>query len=117
MSSKDLFDLKIIDEIIMEPLGGAHRDKDQILNNVKSSISKNLDFFANMDSEDILLQRKNKFLSIGRGGGFSATKKLSKDLSFKESFIDKFSNKYYKYKNYILISLIISTLLLIFYFL
>ena len=117
MSSKDLFDLKIIDEIIREPLGGAHRDKDQILNNVRSSIAKNLDFFANMNGEDILLQRKNKFLSIGRGGGFSATKKLSKDLSFKESFIDKFNNKFYKYKNYIFISLIISILLLAFNFL
>ncbi len=117
MSSKDLFDLKIIDEIIREPLGGAHRDKDQILNNVRSSIAKNLDFFANMSGEDILLQRKNKFLSIGRGGGFSATKKLSKDLSFKESFIDKFNNKFYKYKNYIFISLIISILLVAFYFL
>ena len=117
MSSKDLFDLKIIDEIILEPLGGAHRDKDQILKNVRSSIAKNLDFFAHMNSDDILLQRKNKFLSIGRGGGFSATKKLSKDLSFKESFINKFSNKLSKYKNYILISLIISILLLTFYFL
>ena len=117
MSSKDLFDLKIIDEIIREPLGGAHRDKDQILNNVRSSIAKNLDFFANMNGDDILLQRKNKFLSIGRGGGFSATKNLSKDLSFKESFIDKFSNKFYKYKNYIFISLAISILLLAFYFL
>jgi acetyl-CoA carboxylase carboxyl transferase subunit alpha len=33
LSSEDLFDLKIIDEIISEPLGGAHRDKDLILGN------------------------------------------------------------------------------------
>lgn len=45
LSSKDLFDLKIIDEIISEPLGGAHRDKDLILDNVRNSIRKNLDFF------------------------------------------------------------------------
>ncbi len=60
LSSKDLFDLKIIDEIISEPLGGAHRDKDLILDNVRNSIRKNLDFFSNMNKEEILLQIKNK---------------------------------------------------------
>ena len=47
LSSKDLYDLKIIDEIISEPIGGAHRDKDIILENVRDSIRKNLDFFIN----------------------------------------------------------------------
>ena len=75
LSSKDLYDLKIIDEIILEPLGGAHRDKDLILDNVRSSIRKNLDFFLNMDEEEILTQRKNKFLSIGRNKGFISNSK------------------------------------------
>ena len=43
LSSKDLLLLGIIDEIISEPLGGAHRDKDLSINNVRSSIQKNLD--------------------------------------------------------------------------
>ncbi len=64
LSSSDLFELKIIDEIILEPLGGAHRDKDLILDNVRNSIKKNLDFFSNMNKEEILLQRKNKFLLV-----------------------------------------------------
>ena len=42
LSSKDLLNLEIIDEIIPEPLGGAHRDKDIILENVKKSLIKNL---------------------------------------------------------------------------
>ena len=42
LSAKDLLDLKVIDEIIQEPLGGAHRDRNLILNNVRESISKNL---------------------------------------------------------------------------
>jgi len=41
LSSKDLLDLSIIDEIIEEPTGGAHRDRDLILNSVKLSIQKN----------------------------------------------------------------------------
>ena len=42
LTSKDLLNLKIIDEIIPEPTGGAHRDKNLILENVKISIDKNL---------------------------------------------------------------------------
>ena len=62
LSAKDLFNLKIIDEIIDEPTGGAHRDKNKILENVKTSISKNLDLFNEMSKDEILSQRKNKFL-------------------------------------------------------
>ena len=70
LSSKDLLELNVIDEIIEEPAGGAHRDKDQILKNVYESISKNLDLFKDMSSEEILTHRKDKFLKIGRGKGF-----------------------------------------------
>ena len=64
LSAKDLFNLKIIDEIIDEPTGGAHRDKNKILENVKTSISKNLDLFNEMSKDEILSQRKNKFLIV-----------------------------------------------------
>ena len=43
LSSKDLLDLGVIDEVISEPLGGAHRDKDLCINNVRDSLKKNLD--------------------------------------------------------------------------
>ena len=45
LSSEDLLNLKIIDEIIPEPLGGAHRDKNLILATIKSSIEKSLNEF------------------------------------------------------------------------
>ena len=70
LSAKDLLDLGIIDEIIKEPIGGAHRDKNFILDNVRGSISKNLESFKELSSEEIFNQRKNKFLKIGRGKGF-----------------------------------------------
>ena len=66
LSAKDLLDLEIIDEIIAEPIGGAHRDKDQILLNVKETLSKNLEKFKNMSSDEIFNDRKSKFLKIGR---------------------------------------------------
>ena len=114
LSSKDLYNLKIIDEIIPEPLGGAHRDRSLILNNVKNSIRQNLDYFKNMSKEEIFLQRKNKFLSIGRGGGgFYKDAKASSDLSMKSSFVQKYISNLLKYKNHILISLIIISLVII----
>ena len=70
LSAKDLLELKVIDEIIPEPLGGAHRDRDLMLENLKNSISKNLDYFKNLSSDEIMNERKNKFLKIGRNKGF-----------------------------------------------
>ncbi len=70
LSAKDLLELQIIDEIITEPTGGAHRDKNLMLENLRVSISKNLDFFKTMSPEEIFDNRKNKFLRIGRSKGF-----------------------------------------------
>ncbi len=94
LSAKDLFALNIIDEIVQEPLGGAHRDKNTILLSVQNSISKNLDFFKEMSSEDVVNQRKNKFLKIGRDKGFidnpeSLTAIQSHSMKFQEIFSSK----------------------------
>ncbi len=109
MSSGDLLNLQIIDEIIPEPIGGAHRDKFLILDNVKNSIEKNLNFFSEMTRNDILNHRKNKFLSIGRNKGFSSKSRSSDKLFIKENLIDKFETIYNEKKKiiYIFILLII----------
>ena len=70
LSAQNLLELKIIDEIVQEPLGGAHRDKNLMLQNLKNSIFNNLEYFKSMNSEEIFNDRKNKFLRIGRDKGF-----------------------------------------------
>ncbi len=70
LSANDLLELQIIDEIIPEPIGGAHRDKNLMLQNLKDSISKNLNQFDSMSADEVLDDRKNKFLRIGRSKGF-----------------------------------------------
>ena len=87
LSSKDLLNLKIIDEIIPEPIGGAHRDKDLILDNVRNSIKKNLEFFSIMNKNEIINHRKNKFLSIGRNKGFEIQTDSEK-LSMKKNVLE-----------------------------
>ena len=89
LSAKDLLDLEIIDEIIPEPLGGAHRDKNLMLENIKKSLTKNLEFFKSMSSEDIYNNRKNKYLKIGRNKGFiSNIEDLSSLRSNQNNLVD-----------------------------
>ena len=70
LSAKDLLELEIIDEIVSEPIGGAHRDRELMLKNIRASLSKNFEKFKDMSSDEIFNDRKNKFLKIGRNKGF-----------------------------------------------
>ena len=98
LSSKDLLELKVIDEIIPEPIGGAHRDRDLILDNVGKSIEKNLNEFSNMSGEEIFNHRKNKFLTIGRSKGFVNQLDNLSTLSMKESKVNLFVKNFFKSK-------------------
>ena len=89
LSAKDLLELKVIDEIIPEPLGGAHRDRDLMLENLKISISKNLNYFKDLSSEQIMNERKNKFLKIGRSKGFMSVSEDINTLTIKDNNIEK----------------------------
>ena len=100
LSAKDLLELKVIDEIILEPIGGAHRDRDMILSNVRESILKNLNIFKDMSPEEILDQRKNKFLKIGRSKGFISNLENLSSLENKRNNLDQF---FYRNKKNIII--------------
>ena len=114
LTAKDLFETGIIDEIIKEPIGGAHRDAEVIAQEVKNSIIKNLKFFENLSGEEIYEQRKEKFLKIGRDKGFTKSSNLNNSLSYKESAYQKFKrhiagNKYvYLGLGAVMVSLIIT---------
>ena len=102
LSAQDLLKLGVIDDIVPEPLGGAHRNHDEVAHNIKNIILENLGFFENMSSNEIFDHRKNKFLKIGRDGGLT---KSSRDgeasLELKESTLFKFkrlfSNRKFTY--------------------
>jgi acetyl-CoA carboxylase carboxyl transferase subunit alpha len=113
LSSDDLLSLKIIDEVIQEPLGGAHRDKNLILENIKFSIEKNLNEFANLSRDEIYNKRKEKFLSIGRSKGFSTNQKSKDTLSLQKNFYDDLIYKFRTKKNYIFIAILIVFIVLI----
>ncbi len=97
LTANDLYDLKVIDGIIKEPIGGAQRDRDVILKNVKIEITEILDSFNGMTKDEIFNQRKTKFLSIGRRKGFVNNPEELSSLSHRENkfelFLQKFSVK------------------------
>ena len=113
LSAKDLLRLEIIDEIIPEPLGGAHRDKDLILDNVHEAIDRNLNKFLTLDDNEILNQRKNKFLDIGRNKGFSSKNEKQDKLISNYNFFQKLKKNYYFDKKIILILLFVLLLILL----
>ena len=115
LSAKDLLKLEIIDEIIKEPIGGAHRDRNLILKNIKDSLIKNLEIFKLMSPEEIYIDRKNKFLKIGRNDGFMSNLEDLSSLKIN-------NNKLYKilkYKKVLLtiIGLTVITMILVFFYL
>jgi len=65
VSANELKKLKIIDEIIEEPLGGAHRDYDLTSSSIKDSLIKNLSALNSMSMEQLLDRRYKRLVEIG----------------------------------------------------
>ena len=65
LSAKNILELNLIDEIIKEPLGGAHRNYDQASLNLKNSIIQNLDRLIQIPLDDLLEKRYERLMSYG----------------------------------------------------
>ena len=63
ITAKDCLNLKIIDEIIEEPIGGAHRNHDVIFRDLKKSLLENLNELKKIDLTSLLNQRNNRYLN------------------------------------------------------
>ena len=66
LTAQDLEKLGVIDGIIVEPLGGAHRNIQEVCKSIKVRVIGFLDSFKTKSGKDIVMQRKEKFLKIGR---------------------------------------------------
>jgi len=113
LTAKDLLELGVIDEVIDEPLGGAHRNQDKIANSVKQTIVENLKYFENLSKDEIYDHRKTKFLKIGRERGFAKSANTGDtSLGYKESFISKVKRSFTK-NQYVYYGLLVLLLVLI----
>lgn len=64
LTAKDLLSLGIVDKVIREPLGGAHKDKYITARNIKRYISKELKYLMELGHEELIHRRYEKFRSI-----------------------------------------------------
>ncbi len=65
VTANDLKSLGVIDRIVPEPLGGAHRDPTAAIAELKSALIEELDGCGRFGPEELLAQRRAKFLAIG----------------------------------------------------
>lgn len=66
LTSSELLNMGIVDDVLKEPRGGAHRNPEAMGNILKESILKNLDHVKKMSPKELLLKRYNKFRNIGQ---------------------------------------------------
>jgi acetyl-CoA carboxylase carboxyl transferase subunit alpha len=68
LTAQDLKRLQVIDEIIPEPLGGAHRAREAAMEAVAEAIQRHLDTLVQEKPDVLRVRRRDKFLAMGRNG-------------------------------------------------
>ena len=68
LTADDLYALGISDQIIEEPVGGAHRNPEQAIESVKMAISSMLSALNSKKPKDLISERRKKFLKLGSKG-------------------------------------------------
>ena len=66
ITANDLLKFKVIDEVVREPLGGAHRNPKQAAIRMKKSLRKNLDRLTQIPLSELILLREKKFREMGK---------------------------------------------------
>lgn len=66
ITAQDLLQLGVIDSIVEEPVGGAHRARETIIDRAGAAIEATLSDMAEMSADELRKQRREKFLAIGR---------------------------------------------------
>jgi len=65
LTAQDLLKLKVVDEIVSEPKGGAHRDYDSVAENLGSALRGNLQHISEFPIDELLQKRYEKFRRLG----------------------------------------------------
>ncbi|HXX76558.1 MAG TPA: acetyl-CoA carboxylase carboxyltransferase subunit alpha [Nitrospiraceae bacterium] len=73
MTAQDLKDLRIADDLIPEPLGGAHRDPKAVTERVAKALTNHLFTLSELSTDQLLAQRENKYRRIGAINGIETS--------------------------------------------
>ncbi|NOX96727.1 MAG: acetyl-CoA carboxylase carboxyl transferase subunit alpha [Nitrospirae bacterium] len=66
LTAQNLLGLEIIDEVIPEPLGGAHRNYEESASNIKKSLKRNLEELTKLSGRELVERRYNKYRKMGK---------------------------------------------------
>jgi acetyl-CoA carboxylase carboxyl transferase subunit alpha len=69
LTARDLQEFKLIDDVIPEPLGGAHQDHEAAISNLRKAVIHHLDELSKVPMDALLDQRYEKFRRMGVFGG------------------------------------------------
>ncbi|HEX8295847.1 MAG TPA: carboxyl transferase domain-containing protein, partial [Chthoniobacteraceae bacterium] len=69
LTASDLLERRLIDEVIPEPIGGAHQNHAAAISNFKTIIARHLDEITRLPMEELLAQRYEKFRRVGEFAG------------------------------------------------
>ena len=72
MTAQDLLDLGVIDEVIPEPLGGAHREPKAVSDRIAKALTNHLSQLDELSTDQLLAQREQKYRKMGAVGGLVA---------------------------------------------
>jgi len=115
LTANELLKMQIIDQVIKEPIGGAHRNKEQMISITKEVLKKNLEEFKKYSREEIFEKRKEKFLSIGKHQPFKSFSDKTYWIK-KSNIFDFFKENPLKYKKSLIITIALVFLGLIYLF-
>lgn len=65
LTAKDMKKMKLVDEIVKEPLGGAHKDREKTFTIVRDAIAKSYNEFKNLSPKELVEKRMNKYAEMG----------------------------------------------------
>jgi acetyl-CoA carboxylase carboxyl transferase subunit alpha len=73
MTAQDLLNLRIADDVIPEPLGGAHRDSKAVAGRLAKALTNQLSTLTELSTDQLLAQRERKYRSIGAINGLETS--------------------------------------------
>ena len=65
LTAKDMKKMKLVDEIVKEPLGGAHKDREKTFSTVSDAIAKSYEQLKNLSPKELVNKRMDKYADMG----------------------------------------------------
>ena len=116
LTANELLKMEIIDEVITEPIGGAHRNKEQVIFSTKEVLIKYLEEFKKYTGEEIFEQRKEKFINIGKQKFFKVFSSKTYWIK-KDEFLPPIKEILFKFKKEFMIFALLTLMAFLFLFL